>query len=86
MTQNWTPCPDVFPYCKETRVRALNANIASTRKGLKNQLKSFWTKSTTTRTDKPEGDAGYTHASPESQIRVAADLAFMLKDYEAGGY
>ena len=29
--------------------------------------------------DKPEGDGGYTHNSAESQIRVAADLAFMLK-------
>jgi hypothetical protein len=30
----------------ETRVRALNSNIAATRKGLKNQFKSFWGRST----------------------------------------
>ena len=65
----------------EARVRALNATIAATRKGLKNQLKSFWGRSTGVKA-KPEGDGGYTHAAAESQIRVAADLAFALRDYE----
>ena len=65
----------------ETRLRALNANISATRKGLKNQFKSFWGRSTG-QVAKPEGDGGYTFRSAESEIRVAADLAFALRDHD----
>ena len=65
----------------EKRSRAANEKIAATRKGLKNQLKSFWGRSTGASV-KTEGDGAYTPASQESQIRVAADLAFFLGDYE----
>ena len=71
----------------ETKLKALNASVANTRKGLKNQLKSFWGRSTGA-TTKPEGDGGYTFRSEASEIRLAGDLAFMLKDHElaAGHY
>ena len=65
----------------EARLRALNANISATRKGLKNQFKSFWGRSTG-QIAKPEGDGGYTFRSAESEIRVAADLAFALRDHD----
>ena len=64
----------------EARLRALNANISATRKGLKNQFKSFWGRSTG-QIAKPEG-RGYTFRSAESEIRVAADLAFALRDHD----
>ena len=65
----------------EARLRALNANISATRKGLKNQFKSFWGRSTG-QIAKPEGGGGYTFRSAESEIRVAADLAFALRDHD----
>eukprot|EP00899_Mesostigma_viride_P026486 jgi/Mesvir1/7021/Mv09151-RA.1 len=70
----------------EQKIRLINAQIASTRKGLKNQLKSLWYKK-----EKKEGDTSvhggkegliYQFTSMESQLRVLADMAFMIRDYE----
>ena len=63
----------------ERKLFALSTQIYNTRKGLRNQFKSFWGRSTATpaRTDAERG-----YRSPESQIRLAGDLAFMIGDYE----
>jgi hypothetical protein len=42
----------------DRRAKSLNAVIIANRKGLKNQLKSFWGRSTG-QIVKPEGDGGY---------------------------
>ena len=62
----------------EARLRALNVNISAAR--FEDQFKSFWGRSTG-QIAKPEGDGGYTF-SAESEIRVAADLAFALRDHD----
>lgn len=63
----------------ERKLFALSTQIYNTRKGFKNQFKSFWGRSTTT-ASRPEAERGY--RSPESQIRLAGDLAFGIGDYE----
>ena len=115
----------------ERRLTALNANIASTRKGLKNQLKTFWgsgfgaagalggfggsfgalanvtantgnadvssgSASSSSHAQKPSRDEGflsssnedskYSFRSPECEIRLAADLAFSLRDHETAAH
>ena len=65
----------------DRRAKALNAVIIANRKGLKNQLKSFWGRSTG-QIAKPEGDGGYARDCIESQMRRAADLSMALRDYE----
>ena len=115
----------------ERRLTALNANIASTRKGLKNQLKTFWGRgfgaagalggfggsfgalanvtantgnadvssgsaSSSSHAQKPSRDEGflsssnedskYSFRSPECEIRLAADLAFSLRDHETAAH
>ena len=92
----------------EKKLTALNQNISNTRKGLKNQLKTFWGRSvgsgvslnstfggliggtgggssgnlSSQDVGKSNGDSGYSFRSPESEIRLAADLAFSLFDHE----
>ena len=114
----------------ERRLTALNANIASTRKGLKNQLKTFWGRnvaaagalggfggsfgalanvtgnvtgtasvsgsaSSSAHARKPSDEGGslssnedtkYSFRSPECEIRLAADLAFSLRDHETAAH
>jgi len=65
----------------DRRAKALNAVIIANRKGLKNQLKSFWGRSTG-QIAKPEGDGGYARDCIESRMRIAADLSMALRDYE----
>eukprot|EP00191_Tetraselmis_sp_GSL018_P010607 CAMPEP_0177617484 /NCGR_PEP_ID=MMETSP0419_2-20121207/24909_1 /TAXON_ID=582737 /ORGANISM="Tetraselmis sp., Strain GSL018" /LENGTH=1191 /DNA_ID=CAMNT_0019116003 /DNA_START=216 /DNA_END=3787 /DNA_ORIENTATION=+ len=71
----------------ENRIRMLNHQITSTRRGLKNSLKALWW-----RKERPAEDAGgqnsqhgasgwYAHSTPESQMRALSDMAFMLHDY-----
>ncbi|ONM10029.1 Tetratricopeptide repeat (TPR)-like superfamily protein [Zea mays] len=55
----------IIPYM-EQKIRVLNQQVATTRKGFRNQIKNLW----------------YTFTSIESQIRVLGDFAFMLRDYE----
>jgi len=66
----------------EQKLFTLSTQILNTRKGLRNQFKTFWGRSAGTTKREGESDA-YTHASPESQVRLAGDLAFMCRDYEA---
>lgn len=58
----------------------------ATRKGVRNQLKNFlWrTKSSATETPKGSGglDTSQGSQTPEGQLRVLADLAFLMQDYE----
>ena len=67
----------------EQRVRTLHHQVSSTRKGLRNQLKSFWTGRRHDQ-DTANGRNGnaYAAASPEAQLRVLGDLAMMLGDYD----
>lgn len=58
----------------QKRLFALNSQIAATKKGLKNVLKS-WLRKPKEKTE-IEGDTIYSHASIESQVRMLADLAF----------
>ena len=64
----------------ERKLFALSTQIYNTRKGLRNQFKTFWGRSTATATAHRDGEQGY--QSPEGQIRLAGDLAFMLGDYD----
>ncbi|CAM6094407.1 unnamed protein product [Calypogeia fissa] len=66
----------------EVKIRTLYQQVSATRKGLKNQIKNLWWRKG--KDDVPDVSNGplYTYSSPESQIRVLADFAFMLHDYE----
>ncbi|XP_006650699.2 trafficking protein particle complex subunit 8 isoform X1 [Oryza brachyantha] len=70
----------IIPYM-EQKIRVLNQQVATTRKGFRNQIKNLWWRK---RDDVPEASNGpmYTFTSIESQIRVLGDYAFMLRDYE----
>ncbi|XP_062212632.1 uncharacterized protein LOC133913481 isoform X2 [Phragmites australis] len=70
----------IIPYM-EQKIRVLNQQVATTRKGFRNQIKNLWWRK---RDDVPEAANGpmYTFTSIESQIRVLSDFAFMLRDYE----
>ncbi|VAI22884.1 unnamed protein product [Triticum turgidum subsp. durum] len=70
----------IIPYM-EQKIRVLNQQVATTRKGFRNQIKNLWWRK---RDDVPEAANGpmYTFTSIESQIRVLSDYAFMLRDYE----
>ncbi|KAI4369129.1 hypothetical protein MLD38_017613 [Melastoma candidum] len=72
---------DIIPYMEE-KVRLLNQQVSSTRKGFRNQLKNLWWRKG--KEDLPDASSGpvYTFSSLESQIRVLGDYAFMLRDYE----
>ena len=77
----------------DKRIRSLNQQVVSTRKGFKNQFKS-WGSSLFGRVGPGEvgregfiegSDASgpvYLYTAIEAQIRALADLAFMLHDYE----
>ena len=73
----------LLPYM-EQKVRTLHHQVSSTRKGLRNQLKSFWTGRRHDQ-DVANGRGGgstYAASSPEAQLRVLADLSMMLSDYD----
>ncbi|CAH8364666.1 unnamed protein product [Eruca vesicaria subsp. sativa] len=71
----------IIPYM-EQKVRELNQQISATRKGLRNQIKNLWWRKG--KDEVPDSTKGsmYTFSSPESQIRILGDYAFMLHDYE----
>ncbi|KAL1813358.1 hypothetical protein ACET3Z_023423 [Daucus carota] len=66
----------------EQRIRVLNQQVSATRKGFRNQIKNLWWRKG--KDDAADSSSGsmYTFTSIESQIRVLADFAFMLQDYE----
>eukprot|EP00873_Tetraselmis_striata_P038913 jgi/Tetstr1/459177/TSEL_004623.t1 len=76
----------LVPYM-EGRIRLLNHQITSTRRGLKNQLKALWWRKERTAEEVAAsgaaagGGTGYNHASVESQMRCLSDLAFMMHDH-----
>ena len=61
----------------ERKLFALSTQIYNTRKGLRNQFKSFWSEHAD-----DDGETGHGHSSPESQIRLAGDLAYMVGDFD----
>lgn len=64
----------------EQRARALNQHVTNTRRGLKNQLKSFWNKSVGAAPEERSGVAKtYDLQSEEGQMHNLADLAMMLR-------
>eukprot|EP00897_Mesotaenium_endlicherianum_P006564 jgi/Mesen1/5936/ME000301S05060 len=70
----------VIPHM-EHKIREYNHQVSANRKGLRNQIKNLWFKKP--KEDVPDTPAGvYTHKSMESQIRVLADYALMVRDYE----
>ncbi|XP_017615074.1 uncharacterized protein LOC108460192 isoform X2 [Gossypium arboreum] len=71
----------IIPYM-EQKIRLLNQQVSSTRKGFRNQFKNlWWRKGKEDALDTTNGPV-YTCSSIESQIRVLGDYAFMLRDYE----
>nr|KJB61957.1 hypothetical protein B456_009G393900 [Gossypium raimondii] len=71
----------IIPYM-EQKIRLLNQQVSSTRKGFRNQFKNlWWRKGKEDALDTTNGPV-YTFSSIESQIRVLGDYAFMLRDYE----
>ena len=81
----------LIPYL-ERRVRAIDHHVSSTRKGMMNSLKNRWRKAADTREGSGGGTGGqhvaYPAGSSEATLRLAGDLAFMLRDYSlaAGNY
>lgn len=70
----------VIPHM-EHKIRDHNHQVAANRKGLRNQIKHLWfRKGKEEVTEAPSG--GYTYKTMEAQIRLLADYAFMLRDYE----
>jgi hypothetical protein len=73
----------------ERRMFSLNQEISQNRKGVKNMLKSWWGRKPK-ESPKREGPGNTANGSGplydvntiESQIRLLADLAFMVRDYE----
>eukprot|EP00927_Polykrikos_kofoidii_P008056 TRINITY_DN13337_c0_g1_i2.p1 TRINITY_DN13337_c0_g1~~TRINITY_DN13337_c0_g1_i2.p1 ORF type:complete len:1325 (-),score=203.88 TRINITY_DN13337_c0_g1_i2:467-4441(-) len=86
----------------EQQLQHLEAQISQNRKGLRNQLKYFWRKpresvnstqpallSASVGSADGQHDSGtvYTLQTVEGQMRLAGDIAFYLRDYEAAqGY
>ena len=71
--------PDV-----ERRMFNLNGHVTATRKGLRNTFKSWWRKPKPVMAAAPASQtmaAAYPWESTEAQIRLLADLAFVLQDY-----
>ncbi|XP_024378593.1 uncharacterized protein [Physcomitrium patens] len=66
----------------EQKIRILNQQVSATRRGLKNQLKNLWWRKGKEETSDVQAGGQYTFSSMESQIRVLADYAFMLHDYD----
>ncbi|KAG0574737.1 hypothetical protein KC19_VG286600 [Ceratodon purpureus] len=66
----------------EQKIRMLNQQVSATRRGLKNQLKNLWWRKGKEETSDVQAGGQYTFSSMESQIRVLADYAFMLRDYD----
>ncbi|XP_050228133.1 uncharacterized protein LOC126677515 [Mercurialis annua] len=71
----------IIPYM-EQKVRVLNQQVSSTRKGFKNQIKNLWWRKGKEDTQESLDGPMYTFNSIESQIRALGDYAFMLRDYE----
>ncbi|DBA74127.1 hypothetical protein WJX77_012500 [Trebouxia sp. C0004] len=74
----------------EVRVRSLNHQVTVSRRGLRNQLKTFLFRSKSNASSETpragaaaaEGSAQYGAATTEGQMRQLADLAFVMQDYE----
>jgi|MDSY01.1.fsa_nt_gb hypothetical protein len=71
---------DVVP-AMEKRIMTLNATVSSTRKGMKNVIKSWWRKPRDAE-DRSSTGVEYRFDQIESQILLLADSAFVMKDYE----
>ncbi|XP_020095709.1 trafficking protein particle complex subunit 8 isoform X1 [Ananas comosus] len=71
----------IIPFM-EQKIRILNQQVATTRKGFRNQIKNLWWRKG--KDDLPEDPSGstYTFSSIETQIRILGDYAFILQDYE----
>lgn len=78
----------------ETQLQQLESQISQTRKGFRNQLKYLWRKPRESAggvqpspEERQDSNAIYPLQTTEGQMRLAGDLAFMLRDYEAAlGY
>lgn len=71
----------------EKRVTTLNTTVSSTRKGVKNVLKSWWRKPREASDDRNSSGAGggqvqYRFDQIENQILLLADSAFVMKDVD----
>lgn len=71
---------DVVP-AMEKRIMTLNATVSSTRKGMKNVIKSWWRKPRDAE-DRSSSGVEYRYDQIESQILLLADSAFVMKDYD----
>jgi hypothetical protein len=67
----------------ESRIFTLTASVAKSKGGVRNALKSWWRKpKETTQSRTSNGDVLlYESSSVETQIRLLADLLFMVRDY-----
>ncbi|ERN15998.1 hypothetical protein AMTRI_Chr11g151670 [Amborella trichopoda] len=71
----------IIPYM-EQKIRSLNQQVSTTRKGFRNQIKNLWWRKGKEDTADALNGPMYTFSSIESQIRVLGDYAFILRDYE----
>lgn len=72
---------EVLPWM-EIRIRQLHSYISSTRKGFRNQLKSFLLGSSKRADEFLPESALFGATSIETQLRTLADLSFLIQDYE----
>ncbi|KAG0593829.1 hypothetical protein M758_UG023200 [Ceratodon purpureus] len=71
----------IIPYMEQT-IRMLNQQVLATRRGFRNQFKNLWWRKGKEETSDVQAGGQYIFSSTESQIRVLADYAFMLRDYD----
>jgi len=70
----------------ESRIFSLTASVAKSKGGMRNALKSWWRKpkEATSQAKTANGDVLlYESSSVESQVRLLADLLFMVHDYSS---
>lgn len=65
----------------EQKVVNISTTVAAGKKGLRNTIKSLW-RGKESRGEGLRPDGAYGYGMPEAQLRLSADLAFMLRDYE----
>lgn len=66
----------------ERRLATLGKNVADSRKGMKNVLKSFWRKPREETNALVKGQVRYKYDRIESQTVLLADTFFLIKDYD----
>lgn len=68
-------------FSRTPQVVNISTTVAAGKKGLRNTIKSLW-RGKESRGESMRPDGAYGYSMPEAQLRLSADLAFMLRDYD----